>query len=138
MIEGNHPVILFDGVCNLCQSSVQFVIAHDRKGCFRFASLQSRVGEGLADHYAKNENRSLNTIILIEGGKAYYRSTAALKILQKLGLPWSLFHVFIILPVKMRDFIYDFIGQRRYKWFGKKEVCWIPDTDISGRFLDKE
>lgn len=136
MTEQQHPVILFDGVCNLCQSSVQFIISHDPSARFRFASLQSSAGEVWSAWYADKNNNQLNTIILVDGGVAYYRSTAILKILKILGPPWSFLYCFIILPVKMRDFVYDFIGQRRYKWFGKKDACWVPDEDLSRRFLD--
>lgn len=132
----NNPVILFDGVCNLCAASVQFVLKRERTPKFRFASLQSGVGQDYIRRYASPEYQSTNTIILIEGGEAYYKSGAALRIARALSFPWPILFIFLIIPEKLRDLAYDFIGQRRYKWFGKMDACWVPDKSVSDRFLD--
>lgn len=132
------PIILFDGLCNLCSASVQFVLQHE-KGCkYRFASLQSDVGRALLETYARTEYQNANTIILIDGSVAYYKSTAALRIARSLSFPWPFLSIFLIMPEKLRDWAYDFIGQRRYKWFGKMDACWVPDPAYKDRFLDSE
>lgn len=138
MITQDSPVILFDGVCNLCAGSVQFVLRREKTPTFRFASLQSAVGQDYLTRYATPEYHDINTIILVEGGVAYYKSSAALRIARSLSFPWSLLSIFLIIPEKLRDLAYDFIGQRRYKWFGKMDACWVPDKSVSGRFLDNE
>lgn len=138
MITQDSPVILFDGVCNLCAGSVQFVLRREKAPTFRFASLQSAVGQDYLTRYATPEYYDINTIILVEGGVAYYKSSAALRIARSLSFPWSLLSIFLIIPEKLRDLAYDFIGQRRYKWFGKMDACWVPDKSVSGRFLDNE
>ncbi len=131
--SADNPLILFDGVCNLCNATVQFVIKFDRQKRFRFASLQSRTGSRLA---ADSGDVSLNSVLLIHNGQVYRQSDAALRILKLLGGWWSFAFVFIILPVSFRNFVYDFIGKRRYRWFGKKEECWVPDESLKRRFID--
>ncbi len=132
----DKSIILFDGVCNLCRGSVQFVIRHDPKEKFQFASLQSDMAQALIKQHSGEVSSVLDTIILIEGGAAYYRSDAALRIAKSLHFPWSILSIFLIIPKKIRDLVYDFIGQRRYKWFGKMEACWLPDEKLARRFLD--
>jgi predicted DCC family thiol-disulfide oxidoreductase YuxK len=134
----NTSVILFDGICNLCSESVRFVLRHEKSPIYRFASLQSEVGQELLKEFVLPEYQHLNTIILIEEGVAYYKSTAALKITRSLSFPWSILSIFLILPEKIRDLAYDFIGQKRYKWFGKMDACWVPDQSVSDRFLDRK
>lgn len=124
----NHSVVLFDGVCNLCNSSVQFIIRRDSKGRFRFASLQSEIGKKLLDKFHFSAETS-DTIILIENDKLYIKSTAALRIARKLDKLWFLLYAFIILPTSFRDLIYDFIARNRYKWFGKNESCMLPQSN---------
>jgi predicted DCC family thiol-disulfide oxidoreductase YuxK len=132
-----NPVILFDGVCNLCSGAVQFIIRHDPERNFRFASLQSQFGEGVMKHFGLPINE-FNSFILLENGKIYTRSTAALKIAKKLKGGWSLASGFIIVPRFIRDAVYNLIAAKRYKWFGKKESCWIPTPELSSLFLDVE
>lgn len=129
-----QPVILFDGVCNLCNGAVQFIIKHDKKKVFRFASLQSETGQQLLVKYHLPLNE-LNSFILIENNKAYNRSTGALRVAKKLNgiLPWL--YGFIIIPKIFRDSIYDWVATNRYKWFGKKEECMIPTQELKARFL---
>ncbi len=129
-----NPVILFDGVCNLCAASVRFVIARDRTARFRFASLQSTVGDELARAHDVDPS-ALNSVILIQDGHAYQRSSAALRIARQLDDFWPLLYVFIAVPAPLRNLVYDFIGARRYRWFGRKQACWAPDADLNRRFL---
>ena len=131
----DQPVILFDGVCNLCNGAVQFVIKHDKKNVFRFASLQSETGQGLLAQYNLPTNE-LNSYILIENNKAYNRSTAALRVAKKLNGIITWLYGFIIIPKIFRDSIYDWIARNRYKWFGKKEECMIPTPEVKARFLN--
>jgi len=130
-----HPVILFDGVCNLCSSVVQFVIKHDSKKQFRFASLQSTFGENIMRRFGLPADQ-LNSFILLEDDKIYTRSSAALRVIKKLNGLWWLMYGFIILPPFIRDAIYNLIARNRYKWFGKKESCWLPTPELQKLFLD--
>lgn len=131
-----HPLILFDGVCNLCQRSVQLVIRNDRAGRFRFASLQSAAAaEILREH--DYEHDELSSVLLVSGDHIYRKSRAALRIARRMDRLWPIFYyLFFWVPPFLADPLYDFIGNRRYRWFGKKESCWIPDEDLSSRFLD--
>ena len=131
----DRPIVLFDGVCNLCNNAVQFIIKHDKKNAFLFASLQSETGQELLAQHNLPLNE-LNSFILIENDKAYNRSTGALRVAKKLNgiLPWL--HVFMIIPKNFRDSIYDFISRNRYKWFGKKDECMIPTSQLKARFLN--
>ncbi|MBE4910221.1 thiol-disulfide oxidoreductase DCC family protein [Bacillus luteolus] len=126
-------IILFDGECNFCDQSVQFIIKRDPKGDFKFASLQSETGKELLSKY--NASKSIDSIILIEDGHCYYKSSAALRICKKLKGAWKLLYLFIILPRPLRDFFYDIIARNRYKWFGKNESCRIPSPEERKRFL---
>ena len=135
MIMAGGPVIFFDGVCNLCEGSVQFVIKADKKKLFRFASLQGSHGMQLLDGL-QTEGASLRTFILKEDNVIYTRSTAVLRVLKHLGGLWSLGYAFIIVPRFIRDAVYNFISRNRYKWFGEKKECWIPDPALKDRFLD--
>ena len=131
----NKSIILFDGVCNLCNSSVNFIIKHDKKEQFLFASLQSDAAkEILLQFPIKKFN--LNSIILIENGNVYKKSMAVLKISKQLNSGYKLLYAFIITPKFIRDWIYNYIAKNRYKWFGKKENCMIPTPEVSNRFLE--
>lgn len=128
------PVVLFDGVCNLCSGSVKFIIKRDPKGIFKFSPLQSQFGQQtLQDLGLPSDN--LQTFILIDGGNYYLRSDAALKVARRLSGVWPLLYVFIIVPRTLRDWVYGFVAQNRYKWFGKKEECMIPSPEDAGRFI---
>jgi len=133
--EFKHPIILFDGVCNLCANSVRFIIRNDPNQHFRFASQQSDIGKELLTKYHIDVNKT-DSLVLIEKGKIYQKSTAALRIAKQLSLAWSLMYAFIIVPTFIRNPIYDFIAANRYKWFGKKEACWIPTPALKNLFLD--
>ena len=130
----NSAIILFDGVCNLCNSSVNFVIKHDKKGYFRFASLQSETGKELLKQFSIDP-LSTDSIVLIENNKAYIRSTAALRITKHLNKFYPALYLFIGIPPFIRNFVYDYIARNRYKWFGKKEACMIPTDAMKSKFL---
>ncbi|MCA9433751.1 MAG: DUF393 domain-containing protein, partial [Candidatus Omnitrophica bacterium] len=124
-METEKPIILFDGVCNFCNSSVDFVIARDPKGIFRLGALQSEEAKPYLEKYEIDPD-DLSSMALIEDGKLYRRSTAALRIARRLKQPWPLLYVFIVIPPFVRDFVYNWIAKNRYKWFGKMESCRMP------------
>ena len=135
MTDISSPIILFDGVCNLCNVAVQFAIERDPKAIFRFASLQSDFGQSiLAQNVVDTEGGG--TIILLENGKVYDRSTAALRVARRLSGWIKYAYVFIIVPKFIRDFVYKIIAKNRYRWFGKQESCWLPTKELKARFLD--
>ncbi len=139
-----HALILFDGVCNLCNGAVQWIIRRDRKAIFRFAALQSLAaqraieatgaGAGVEATSSGTEFRP-DSIIVIETGRILLRSDAAMAIAGRLGLPWSLARAGRVLPVGMRDGIYRWIARNRYRWFGKRETCMVPTPELRARFL---
>jgi predicted DCC family thiol-disulfide oxidoreductase YuxK len=129
-----NTIILFDGVCNLCNSSVQFIIKRDPNGHFKFASLQSETGQMLLSHYGINTE--IDSIVVIENEKVYVKSSAALRIGRKLSGFWRFLMILKFLPPFLRDFFYDIVSKNRYKWFGKKESCMIPTIETKKRFLD--
>ena len=134
--ESDGPIILYDGVCNLCNASVRFVADRDRALRFRFAFLQSRSGEALLQRHGLEEARNrLDSVLLVEDGRVYDKSTAALRIARQLDGLWPALFVFIALPRALRDRVYDFIGRRRYRWFGKTDECQIPRNDLRARLL---
>ena len=126
-------LILFDGVCNLCNSSVQFLIKRDPAGKFRFASLQSARGQAELKRFNLPPDR-LYSIVVIEGDKCYDRSNAALKIATALGGIWSLFNILYIFPRFLRDPVYDLISKNRYRLFGRQNECMIPTPELKARF----
>jgi predicted DCC family thiol-disulfide oxidoreductase YuxK len=130
-----HPVIFFDGVCNLCTGVVQFVIRHDPKRRFRFASLQSEVGQQLLKQH-NLPSEEFGSFILFDKGKVYTKSTAALMVAKNLDGLLSMWHTFIVLPKFIRDGVYNLVARNRYKWFGKKEACWIPTPELNELFVN--
>lgn len=127
------PVILFDGVCNLCNGSVLFIIKRDPQAKFRFASLQSDFGQQQLHKF--NRSVTLESVLLIEADKLYDKSTAALKIASKLCGLWPLLSIFRVVPKSWRDGIYTWIARNRYRWFGKRESCMIPTPEFKSRFI---
>lgn len=128
--------MLFDGVCNLCNGAVQFIIDRDPKDVFRFASLQSERGAALlAAHGRTPPEGDPESVVLIEDGRVYEHSSAALRVARRLRGLWSLFYVFIIVPPFLRDAVYRFIARNRYRWFGKEEMCRVPTPALRARFL---
>ena len=130
-----QPIVLFDGVCNLCDGAVKFIIRHDKKKVFLFASLQSEAGQKILAQYNFPQDE-LNSFILIDKGKAYTRSTGALMVAKKLNGLWPVLYSYIIIPAFIRDSIYNWIGTNRYKWFGKKDECMLPTAELKARFLN--
>lgn len=132
--QSSKPVVLFDGVCNLCNESVLFVIKRDPKGKFRFAALQSDFGSRVLKQHQLDQTK-LHSIILVEDDKITDRSTAALRIAKRMSGLWPLLYGFIVVPAFIRNFFYDWISRNRYKWFGKKDECMIPTPELKARFL---
>lgn len=124
-------IILFDGICNFCDASVQFIMKRDN-GAFKFASLQSDIGQELV---ARHKLQGIDSIVLIEEDKAYTRSTAALRIAKRLKGLWSFLYIGIIIPKPLRDPLYDLFAKNRYNWFGKKDACMLPTKEQRARFL---
>jgi predicted DCC family thiol-disulfide oxidoreductase YuxK len=135
-IPDNKKIILFDGICNLCNDAVLKVIKYDKKNVFLFAALQSEAGKKITD-YLKIDTSKIDSIILYEPGVSYeLKSTAALKVMRDFGGLWYATQVGLLFPESFRDFIYDYIAKNRYKWFGKKESCMIPTKELKAKFLD--
>lgn len=129
-------IVLFDGVCNLCNKAVTFIIDHDKNDQFRFAALQSEVGKKLlATHEIDPE--AIDSIILIKNNKAFIKASAALRISKDLDGPISSLYIFIILPKFLTNYIYDFIARNRYSWFGRKSHCMIPTPRLKAKFIDQ-
>ena len=126
-------IVLFDGECNFCDASVQFIIKRDTNAMFQFASLQSDVGQALIEKFAIPT--TVDSIVLIEDECYYMKSTAALKIARRLDGLWKLSYAAIVLPKPLRDVVYSYIAKNRYKWFGKKEACMLPTAEQRNRFL---
>ena len=127
--------ILFDGVCNLCNGFVQFVIARDPSARFRFAALQSDAAARLLRE-ARVRSPLPDSVVLVEDGRVYVRSEAALRIARGLRFPWPLFYGAVVIPRGIRDRVYDVVAAHRYRWFGRRETCMIPTPDLRRRFLD--
>ncbi len=132
--EQKHKIILFDGVCNLCNNSVTFIIKRDKKDIFRFAALQSDIGAEFIKKYGIDTSKT-DSIILIDGNTHYERSTAALKIAKDLSGGYPLLYAFMIIPNFIRNWAYDYIAKNRYKWYGKQESCMIPTPELKAKFL---
>ncbi|MGB0788754.1 MAG: thiol-disulfide oxidoreductase DCC family protein [Marinirhabdus sp.] len=132
--DKEHKVILFDGVCNLCNASVNFVIRHDPNDVFRFAALQEGVGQQYIKKHAIDTSKT-DSIILIDGERAYVKATAALRIARHLNGAWPLLYSFMILPKPIRNRVYDLVARNRYKWYGKRESCTIPTPELQRKFL---
>lgn len=125
-------IVLFDGVCNFCDGSVNFIIEHDKKDYFKFTPLQSEIGQEFVKKFSLS---GIDSVILVEDEKFYTHSTAALKIARQLGGIWSLLYAFIIIPKPIRDFFYKLFAKNRYKFFGKKDECMIPTPEVRAKFL---
>jgi predicted DCC family thiol-disulfide oxidoreductase YuxK len=134
MIFPNKPLILFDGVCNLCNGSVQFVIKHDKESKFLFTSLQSDKGQEILKHFGMNTD-DFDTFILLDKGKIYTKSSGVLKEAAILGGWFKIFTIFYLVPTFIRDLFYSFVAKNRYRFFGKKDSCMIPTPELKARFL---
>jgi len=131
----DHSILLFDGVCNLCNGAIQFIIPRDPAGTIRFAPLQSGLGTRVQQQAGLSID-DLETVVLVEDGLAYTKSDAAIRVGEQLGGVYRLLSVGRLVPRGLRDRIYDFVADNRYDWFGRKDQCMIPDEDVSDRFLE--
>lgn len=136
MKNKQNEVILFDGVCNLCNNAVTFIIKRDCKNHFRFAALQSDIGALYLKKH-RIDPTEIDSIVLIRGERAFTKSSAALRIAQKMSGLWPLLYVFVIVPKFISNAVYDYIASSRYKWFGKQESCMIPTDELRDKFLHK-
>jgi predicted DCC family thiol-disulfide oxidoreductase YuxK len=130
----DHPIIIFDGYCVMCSGSASFVMRHDPEAAFRLLAAQSPLGSALYAHY-RLDPVDYETMILIAGGMAYFKSDAAIRIARGLGFPWSLAAVSRIVPLALRDRIYNVVARNRIKWFGRRDTCFLPDPSDARRFL---
>lgn len=135
---GEHPVVLFDGVCNLCNATVNFLIDRDPHGTLRFAALQSVAGRKVLEGAGQPAplDGDPTTIVLVEGGRVYERSSAVLRIVRHLRRGWPLLAAFVIVPPVLRDALYRWGASRRYRWFGRSESCRVPTPELRARFLE--
>lgn len=130
----SEKIILFDGVCNLCNSTVQKVIENDAKNQFKFASLQSEFGQKFLEKNKLSKDE-FNSMILVDGEKFYTRSDAALRIGKELKGLYKLSGLLFAFPKFIRNSVYDFVSRNRYKWFGKQESCWLPTPELKEKFI---
>ena len=135
MNTSEHPIVLFDGVCNLCNNSVQFLIQRDPQARLRFTSLQSEAGQKLQAEHGINPE-SLDSMLLVEGGRLYRESDASLRMARYLKGAWPLLGAFRIVPRPLRNLVYRWVARNRYRWFGKTEACWLPTPELRARFLE--
>ncbi|WP_226388829.1 thiol-disulfide oxidoreductase DCC family protein [Penaeicola halotolerans] len=133
-MTNRKAIILFDGVCNLCNGAINFIIDHDPKAYFKLGALQSDEGAALLEQY-QIDRAFLDSLVLIENGKVFTKSTGALRIAKKLSGAWPLLYGLIIIPPFIRNPIYDWIARNRYKWFGKRDQCRMPTPELKARFL---
>jgi len=131
----NKKLILFDGVCNLCNASVVYIIKHDKKDRFRFAPLQSGIGKKIIKEHQIDTNKMDSILLYSQEKGIVYKSTAALHIAKGLGFPQNLMSIFFIVPPFIRNWVYDFIARNRYKWYGKKDSCMIPTPELQTKFI---
>ncbi|MBJ6368545.1 DUF393 domain-containing protein [Snuella sp. CAU 1569] len=132
----HKKLILFDGVCNLCNASVQYTIKRDKHDVFRFAPLQSSVGKQIIETYRVDTNKTDSIILYTPSSGVSYKSTAALKIASQLSFPNNLMVIFLIVPAFIRNWFYDYIAKNRYRWYGKKDACMLPTPDLKSKFLE--
>lgn len=131
----DKKIILFDGVCNLCNASVQFVIRRDRKDIFRFVPLQTELGLKIIQHLGIDP-KNTDSIVLYEPGKAYYyKSEAAIEIIKEFGGLYTLLRILTVFPKSLSNFVYDFVAKNRYRWYGKQENCMMPLPEVAAKFL---
>jgi len=135
IMSSETHILLFDGICNLCNRMVQFTIKRDPKGKFKFASLQSESGQTLLKKFGLSQE-GVDSFVLISGDRYYLRSSAGLHVLKELGGIWKLFYVLIVFPKPIRDFVYNIIAKKRYRVFGKRDICMVPTPELKNRFLD--
>ncbi len=128
------PAILFDGVCNLCNAWVRFVVRHDPTGIFRFAAQQSPIGQAMIKQHMSGSHQ-LSSVILIMGNAVYTESTAVIEICARLAPPWSWIALLRVIPRRLRDICYHFVVRHRYQWFGRTDTCQVPSANVRSRFI---
>jgi len=128
-------VVMFDGVCNLCNGLVQFIIRRDPHARFKFAAMTAAADDA-GSSFTQNVKLLPASVVLVEDGRKYERSTAVLRIARQLRSPWPLLYAFIVVPRPLRDWAYDFVARRRYRWFGRRETCIVPTPELRARFLE--
>jgi predicted DCC family thiol-disulfide oxidoreductase YuxK len=128
------PILLFDGVCNLCNGTVQWVIAHDPRAQIRFASLQSDAGRALLAKHGLPQG-AMDTVVLVDGERHWLKSSAALEVLRRVGGAWKLAALLRFVPRPLRDAAYDAVARNRYGWWGKRDECWVPTPELRARLL---
>lgn len=131
----SQPLVLFDGVCHLCTGSVQFLLKRDPEAHLRFASLQSKLGQKILKSQGLSQT-DFRSFLFVEKGQLYQKSSAFLMASRHLSALWPILYLLIVLPRFLRDWVYDLVARNRYKWFGKREECWLPTKDIQARFLE--
>ena len=129
-----NPLLLFDGVCNLCNSSVQWVLKHDKAAQFRFAALQSDTGRQILLQHQLDPDAT-DTVVLVDEGRVFTRSDVAIQVFRRFGWPWAALTVFKWIPTTVRNYIYDWIARNRYRWFGRQQECWLPRPEWKERFV---
>jgi predicted DCC family thiol-disulfide oxidoreductase YuxK len=132
--DAEGPIVLYDGVCGLCDRSVQLILRNDRRGRFRFAALQSGAGRALLERFGLPPG-ALDSVVLVEGGRAWRKSRAALHIARRMDAPWPLLWPLVIVPRPLADFVYGLVAKNRYRIFGKLDACMIPPPEVRARFL---
>jgi len=133
----NHKqLILFDGVCNLCNSSINYVIKHDKENVFMFAPLQSQTGEEIIKKFNLDTSITDSILLYSQEKGLKIKSTAAIVIASKLGFPRNILSLFLIIPAFIRNWVYDYVANNRYKWYGKKDACMIPTPELKAKFLE--
>ena len=130
----NQKIVLFDGVCNFCNSSVNFIIDHDKNNRFKFAALQTEAGQELLKKFDL-PTKNFDSFILVDGDKCYKKSSAALRVVKEFPGLWKLLYAFIIIPPFVRNIFYNIISKNRYKWFGKRDECRMPTPELREKFL---
>ncbi|MCW5924659.1 MAG: thiol-disulfide oxidoreductase DCC family protein [Saprospiraceae bacterium] len=132
--DTSTPILLFDGVCNLCNASVQWVLLRDHKAVFKFAALQSETGQALLRRFGLSD-KNFDTVVLVDGERIFTRSDAPLEIVRRLGGVWALLFAFKIVPRPIRNAVYDWVARNRYRWFGRREECMLPRPEWKDRFV---
>jgi predicted DCC family thiol-disulfide oxidoreductase YuxK len=132
--DADGPIVLYDGVCGLCDRSVQLILRNDRRGRFRFAALQSPAGMALLERFGLPPG-ALDSIVLVEGGRAWRKSAAALRIARRMDAPWPLLWPLALVPAPVADVVYDLVAKNRYRMFGTLDACMIPPPEVRARFL---
>lgn len=133
--KNNSPILLFDGHCNLCNNSIQFVLRHEKKAIIQFASLQSEIGTRLLQQHAIN-TKEIDSLVLIDNETVFVKSAAALRLTKHLKGLYPALIILLVVPAFIRDVVYDYVARNRYKWFGKTDSCMVPSPKFKNRFLD--